>query len=63
MQKQGAGFWVLPRRWVVERTFAWLFNYRVHAKNYERLPGNSKAFIHITMMHLLLKRIATRKGF
>ena len=63
VQKQGPGFQVLPRRWVVERTFAWLFNYRIHAKDYETLPDNSQAFIHIAMIHLLLKRIAKRKGF
>ncbi len=59
VQKQGPGFGVLPRRWVVERTFAGLFNYRVHAKDYEVLPCNSEAFIHIAMIHLLLKRITT----
>ena len=63
VQKQESGFQVLPRRWVVERTFAWLSNYRIHAKDYEVLPCNSEAFIHITMMHLLLKRLANRKGF
>ncbi len=49
------GFGVLPRRWVVERTFAGLFNYRVHAKDYEVLTANSEAFIHMAMIHLLLK--------
>ena len=63
VQKQGAGFGVLLRRWVVERTFAWLYNYRVHAKDYEILTCNSEAFIHIAMMHLLLKRIENRKQF
>ena len=38
--KTGPGFQVLPRRWVVERTFAWLLNYRRHAKDYEVLPRN-----------------------
>ena len=61
--KQGPGFQVLPRRWVVERTFAWLGNYRIHAKDYETLPENSQAFICIAMIHLLLKRIAKRKKF
>ena len=56
VSKQGPGFEVLPRRWVVERTFAWLINYRVHAKDYEVLPCNSEAFIHIAMIHLILKR-------
>ncbi len=56
VEKQGPGFAVLPRRWVVERTFAWLFNYRRHAKDYEGVPRNSEALIHIAMIHLLLKR-------
>ena len=56
VEKQGPGFSVLPRRWVVERTFAWLLNYRRHAKDYEGLPRNSEALIHIAMIHLLLKR-------
>ena len=63
VERQGPGFEVLPRRWVVERTFAWLSNYRVHAKDYEVLPGNSEAFIHIAMIHLILKRIATKNEF
>jgi len=52
------GFQVLPRRWVVERTFAWLLNYRRHSKDYEVLPRNSEAFIQVAMIHLLLKRLA-----
>ena len=53
--KAGSGFQVLPRRWVVERTFAWLLNYRRHSKDYEVLPRNSEALIQIAMIHLLLK--------
>lgn len=63
VQKQGVGFEILPRRWVVERTFAWLGNYRIHAKDYEILTCNREAFIHIAMMHLLLKKIEKRKQF
>lgn len=61
VSKQGPAFEILPRRWVVERTFAWLSNYRVHAKDYECLPCNSEAFIQIAMIHLLLNRIGKRK--
>ena len=56
--KMKTRFKVMPRRWVVERTFAWLLNFRRHTKNYERLTRNSEALIQIAMMHLLLKRIA-----
>jgi len=58
VQRQGKGFAVLPRRWVVERTFAWLLNYRRHSKDYEVLTHNSEALIQIAMIHLLLKRRA-----
>ena len=53
-----SGFQVLPHRWVVERTFAWLLNYRSLSKDYEVLPRNSEALIQIAMIHLLLKRLA-----
>ncbi len=55
--KQGNGFAVLPRRWVVERTLAWLMNFRRHARDYEVLTHHSEALIQIAMIHLLLKRI------
>ncbi len=55
--KQGSGFAVLPRRWVAERTFAWLMNFRRHTRDYEVLTHHSEALIQIAMIHLLLKRI------
>ena len=55
--KQGPGCTVLKRRWVVERTLAWLMNFRRHARDYERLTCHSEALIQIAMIHLLLKRI------
>ncbi len=58
VEREGKGFAVLPRRWVVERTFAWLFNYRRHSKDYEVLTRNSEAFVQVAMIHLLLKRLA-----
>ena len=63
VKKPAAGFAVVPRRWVVERTFAWLLNFRRHSKNYEVLPRNSEAFIQIAMIHLLLKRRAKNAQF
>ena len=53
------GFVVLPRRWVVERTFAWVLHFRRHSKDYERLTKNSEALIYVAMIHLLIKRLAT----
>ena len=55
--KQGGGFTLLKRRWVVERTFAWLMNFRRHARDYEVLTRHSEALIQIAMIHLMLKRI------
>ena len=56
--KQGNGFTPLKRRWVVERTFAWLMNFRRHARDYEGLTRHSEALIQIAMIYLLLKRLA-----
>jgi putative transposase len=52
------GFHVLPRRWVVERTFAWLVMYRRLGKDYEELPETSEALIYLAMSRLLVKRLA-----
>ena len=51
------GFVVLQRRWVVERTFAWLYKYRRLSKDYEFLPRSSEAFIYLASFHLLLRRL------
>jgi putative transposase len=56
--KQGKGFQVIPWRWAVERTFAWLLNDRRHSRDYERLTANSAAMIQISMIRLLLNRWA-----
>ncbi len=54
------GFQVLPRRWVVERTFSWLGQNRRMSKDYERLCETSEAFIHVAMIRLMVRRQAHR---
>lgn len=54
-------FQVLPRRWVVERTFGWIGRYRRHSKDYEYLPESSETMILISMIQVMLHRM-TRKG-
>lgn len=51
-------FHILPRRWVVERTFGWLGFYRRLAKDYERYPQHSEAFVYIAMGNIMLHRLA-----
>jgi len=51
------GFVVLPRRWVVERTFAWLSNHRRMSKDYERFCQTSETFIYVAMTRLMLRRL------
>ena len=55
------GFVVLPKRWVVERTFAWLARYRRNAKDYEKTAASSEAFTYIAMISLMSKRLAKAK--
>ena len=52
------GFKVLPRRWVVERTFSWLGQNRRMSKDYERLPESSEAFVYAPMSRLMARRLA-----
>ena len=52
-------FKVLPRRWVVERTFGWLGRYRRLSKDYELLPEVSEAMIYAAMVRLMLSRLAS----
>jgi putative transposase len=51
------GFVVIPRRWVVERTFAWLYKYRRLSKDYEFFHHSSEAMIYLASAHLLLRRL------
>ena len=56
--KAQQGFAVLPRRWVVERTFAWLSRCRRLARDYETRPQSSEALILLAMSRLMLIRLA-----
>lgn len=51
------GFVLVRKRWVVERTFAWLGRYRRHSKDYERESISSVAMIHTSMIHVMLRRL------
>jgi len=56
--KDHKGFVVIPKRWVVERTFAWLGNYRRLCKHYEVLDSSAESFIYMAMVDLMTKRLA-----
>lgn len=55
------GFVILPKRWIVERTFGWLGRSRRHSKDYERTTESSTALIQISMIHLMTRRLARLK--
>ena len=55
---QAKGFRVIPRRWVVERTFGWLGRYRRLSRDYERHAATGEALIFVAMIRLMLKRLA-----
>lgn len=52
------GFVLLPRRWVVERTFGWLGRWRRLARDYEELPEVSEAMVKLATIRLMLQRFA-----
>ena len=56
--KPEGGFQVQRKRWIVERTFAWLIRFRRLARDYEGSPSSSEAFIHVASIRLLLTRLA-----
>jgi putative transposase len=51
------GFVVLPKRWIVERTFGWFGRYRRLSKDYEMLTESSEAVIYLSMTHLMVRRL------
>ena len=61
--RDGKGFKVVRKRWIVERTFGWLLNYRRHSKDYEGLPETSEAMIYISAIHIMLRRLDGKRDF
>jgi transposase len=57
-----AGFIPLPKRWIVERTFAWLGRCRRLAKDFENLAVNALAFLCLGMIRLMMRRLARISG-
>jgi putative transposase len=51
-------FLLLPKRWIVARTFAWFGRYRRLSKDYEYLPQTSETMIRVAMIHLMVRRLA-----
>ena len=58
---EARGFIVLPKRWIVERTFAWLARCRRHSKDYERTTESSETMIYVSMIALMSRRLANAK--
>ena len=55
-----AGFEVLPKRWIVERTFAWISRNRRLARDFERYTTTVAAFIRLAMIRIMLRRLAAK---
>ncbi len=53
-----AGFEVLPKRWIVERTFAWISRNRRLARDFERYAATVAAFVRLAMIRIMLRRLA-----
>jgi putative transposase len=60
---QVKGFVVLPKRWIVERTFGWFGKYRRLSKDDEYRTDTSEAMIYVVMMHIMVRRIAVKTPF
>ena len=61
-RSQGAQGWeLLPHRWVVERTFAWLDRCRRLSKDYEFHPTTSETWVRVSMTHLMVRRLTSQR--
>jgi putative transposase len=58
LEEMPRGFQVLPRRWVVERTFSWIDQNRRMSKDYERLSASGEAFVYAAMIRLMMRPLA-----
>lgn len=61
VEHEGKGFSVQPKRWIVERTWAWLENCRGLVRDYERLPENHEGMVYVAMIRLMLRRLANNR--
>lgn len=52
------GFKVLPKRWIVERTFSWLYKYRRLRTDYEADIETSETMVYIAMIHVMVRRLS-----
>lgn len=52
------GFYVLPWRWIVERTLAWISKFRRFSKDYEYLPETSESMVYAAMVNIMVRRLA-----
>lgn len=60
VKRTDKSFKVLPKRWIVERTFAWIGSYRRNSKDYERLVESSEAMIQLTMIRIMVRRLGSK---
>jgi putative transposase len=60
---KGKSFVVQPRRWIIERTFGWLNRSRRLSKDYERPTVSTTAFVHVAVIHLMVRRLKRQRAF
>ena len=54
------GFKVVPKRWIVERTFSWLYKYRRLRTDYEYHTDTSEAMVYVAMTHIMVRRLSRK---